>query len=49
MLMTLLLAAIIAYVVVGLLFVACAVIMAGRTPHPRPVPVELHSTMRPRT
>lgn len=47
MLMTLLLAVIVAYVAVGLLFVACAVVMAGRTPDP--LPVELHSTMRPRT
>jgi hypothetical protein len=37
------------YVVVGLLFVGCAVVMAGRAPHPRPVPVHAHSTTRPRT
>ena len=49
MLMTLLLAAITAYVVIGLLFVACAVVMAGRAPHPRPLPVAVHSTTRPRT
>ena len=49
MIMTLLLIAITAYVVVGLVFVACAVVMAGRAPHPRPVPVEVHSTTRPRT
>ena len=49
MIMTLLLVAITAYVVVGLLFVACAVVMAGRAPHPRPIPVEVHSTIRPRT
>ena len=49
MLMTLLLAAIVAYVAVGLLFVACAVVMAGRSPHPSPVPVGVHSTTRPRT
>jgi hypothetical protein len=49
MLMTLLLAAIATYVVVGLLFVACAVVVAGRSPHPRPVPVVVHSTTRPRT
>ena len=39
MFMTLLLAAIIAYVFIGLLFVGSAVVMAGRSPHPRPVPV----------
>jgi hypothetical protein len=49
MIMTLLLVAITAYVVVGLLFVACAVVMAGRAPHPRPIPVAVHSTTRPRT
>ena len=49
MIVTVLLVAITAYVLVGLLFVACAVVMAGRTPHPRPIPVEVHSTMRPRT
>ena len=49
MIMTLLLVAITAYVVVGLLFVACAVVMAGRAPHPRPVPVSVHSMTRPRT
>ena len=49
MIMTLLLVALTAYVVVGLVFVACAVVMAGRAPHPRPVPVEVHSTTRPRT
>jgi hypothetical protein len=48
-LMTLLLAAITAYVLVGLLFVASAVVMAGRSPHPRPVAVLAHSTTRPRT
>ena len=49
MLMTLLLAAIAAYALVGLLFVASAVVMAGRSPHPRPVPVAVHSTTRQRT
>jgi hypothetical protein len=49
MLLTLLLAAMFAYVVVGLLFVGSAVVMAGRSPHPRPVPVAVHSTSRPRT
>ncbi len=48
---TLLLAAIFAYALLGLLFVGSAVVMAGRSPHPRPtpVPVTVHSTSRPRT
>jgi hypothetical protein len=50
---TLLLVALTCYVVVGLLFVACAVVMAGRSPHPRPLPVRVattpQSTTRPRT
>ena len=51
MFLTLLLAAVFAYVFVGLLFVGSAVVMAGRSPHPqpRPVPVHVHSTSRPRT
>ncbi len=48
-LMTLLLAAIFAFAIVGLLFVASAVVMAGRSPHPRPIPVRVYSTTRPRT
>jgi hypothetical protein len=51
MALTLLLAAIAVYVVVGLLFVASAVVMAGRSPHPQPVrvPVAAQSSTRPRT
>jgi len=49
MFLTLVLAAISAYVFVGLLFVGSAVVMAGRSPQPRPVPVRVHSTSRPRT
>jgi hypothetical protein len=49
MFLTLLLAAVFAYVFVGLLFVGSAVVLAGRSPHPRPVPVHVHSTSRPRT
>jgi hypothetical protein len=49
MMLPLLLAAITLYAVFGLLFVACAVVMAGRSPHPRPVPIQAQSRTRART